>query len=544
MTSIDTNVDNYTISELMEIIDEKSLEVKSIKSKTDKLINQFKKSNPNLSAFFFNIQSKLIQYTENTIIENSKTDNFNKETEEWYKNEALPQLNDIQKDKITDRVDKVDVYGNQHVPMKREQLGVSNTYNVPVAQDSLNPNLKNTITRFVNLDSQFRQFNAGSESISTDYTLDLSDPLVNTLSVRLFSFQVPFSWYTIDNVYGNTCFWITNNGINVPIIIPGGNYSPSEFVTVLNNTFSSALFVFPATVPINTPVSYNKNNGKITLSLLNGVFNGGTINGKVLPTFTITTDTIITFYDYTSELINEVLNTNVNTINYLNQTLGWVMGYRSPYVNVEATGNIAPSILDLNGTKYLILVIDDYNQNHVNNGLVSITELSNVLKLPSYYSPDLPYVFVNPDGISNNLNSLVTAEGANNPNGLLIAGKMNVDYLPTQIIIPSAPRTLTQSQIYTINQININKNKNTNFRAKAPTSPDILAILPIKTSNLNTGTMISEMSGSLQDNIRVYFGPVNIERMKIKLLDDKGNIVNLNGLDWCVTLVCECLYQY
>jgi len=544
MTSIDTNVDNYTISELMEIIDEKSLEVKSIKSKTDKLINQFKKSNPNLSTFFFNIQSKLIQYSENTIIENSKTDNFNKETEEWYKNEALPQSNDIQKDKITDRVDKVDVYGNQHVPMKREQLGVSNTYNVPVAQDSLNPNLKNTITRFVNLDSQFRQFNAGSESISTDYTLDLSDPLVNTLSIRLFSFQVPFSWYTIDNVYGNTCFWITNNGINVPIIIPGGNYTPSELVTVLNNTFASALFVFPTTVPVNTPVSYNKNNGKITLSLLNGVFNGGIINGKLLPTFTITTDTIITFYDYTSELINELLNTNVNTINYLNQTLGWVMGYRSPYVNVEATGNIAPSILDLNGTKYLILVIDDYNQNHVNNGLVSITELSNVLKLPSYYSPDLPYVFVNPDGISNNLNSLVTAEGPNNPNGLLIAGKMNVDYSPTQIIIPSAPRTLTQSQIYTINQINLNKNKNTNFRAKAPTSPDILAILPIKTSNLNTGTMISEMSGSLQDNIRVYFGPVNIERMKIKLLDDKGNIVNLNGLDWCVTLVCECLYQY
>jgi hypothetical protein len=85
---------------------------------------------------------------------------------------------------------------------------------------------------------------------------------------------------------------------------------------------------------------------------------------------------------------------------------------------------------------------------------------------------------------------------------------------------------------------------NTNFRAKAPTSPDILAILPVKTSNLNTGTMISEMSGSLQENIRVYFGPVNIERMKIKLLDDKGNIINLNGLDWCVTLICECLYQY
>lgn len=33
MTSIDTNVDNYTISELMEIIDEKTLDVKLIKTK-------------------------------------------------------------------------------------------------------------------------------------------------------------------------------------------------------------------------------------------------------------------------------------------------------------------------------------------------------------------------------------------------------------------------------------------------------------------------------------------------------------------------------
>ena len=27
-------------------------------------------------------------------------------------------------------------------------------------------------------------------------------------------------------------------------------------------------------------------------------------------------------------------------------------------------------------------------------------------------------------------------------------------------------------------------------------------------------------------------------------LDDKGNVLNLNGCDWCVTLICDCLYQY
>jgi hypothetical protein len=34
------------------------------------------------------------------------------------------------------------------------------------------------------------------------------------------------------------------------------------------------------------------------------------------------------------------------------------------------------------------------------------------------------------------------------------------------------------------------------------------------------------------------------ENNNIGLLDDKGNIINLNGMDWSVTLISENLYQY
>ena len=112
-------------------------------------------------------------------------------------------------------------------------------------------------------------------------------------------------------------------------------------------------------------------------------------------------------------------------------------------------------------------------------------------------------------------------------------------------MLPSAPRTLTNAQLYTINSINGNNNNLTNYLSKAPTSSDILGIIPIKTSvGVPTGSLLVEFSGSLQDNSRTYFGPVNIDRMSVKLLDDKGNVLNLNGNDWCVTLICECLYQY
>ena len=230
------------------------------------------------------------------------------------------------------------------------------------------------------------------------------------------------------------------------------------------------------------------------------------------------------------------------------------MGYKLPYFNIEISGNTASSILDLNGTKYLILVIDDYNQNHVNNSLVSISQYSHTLKIPNYYSLDLPYTCITPAQQTNTLQQLVNEvieqsvfdnQTVNSQNGLLIANKYNQEYTSTQLILPSAPRTLTQSQIYTINEINKNKNNLTNYLAKAPTSSDIMGVLPIKTSTgVPTGSLLVEFSGSLQENTRTYFGPVNIDRMAIQLLDDKGNVLNLNGNDWCFTLVCDCLYQY
>ena len=531
--SIDTNVANYTMSELMAISGISGLDPDEITSKTNTYINKYKTSNPQISTFFKSIQGELLQYSANLNNaddepEEAKFPSGEAQTNNWISNQALSQSDSNQQNKSTDRKQKIDVYGNQHVPMNREQLGINNTFDVPVAQDSLNPNLKNTITRFVNLDSQFRQYSSNFENSSTDYTLDLSDRLSNVLSIRLYSYQIPYSWYTIDVAYGNTCFWITDGSCNVSISISPGNYSATEFTSALNKSFIDAGFNFPTTPP-DTPVTYNSNNGKLFFSLYDGSFNGLDVNGDPC-SFTITQTTLMTFFDPTA-----ILQCQTNCVNqtyYVNQTLGWLMGFRLTTVFVDTSGNIPQGNLDLNGTKYLILVIDDYNQNHVNNGLVSITETTNSnIKLPSYYSPDLPYVCSNTNIVSSS-------------SDLLIASKSNFSFNSIPILVPSAPRTLTQSQIYTINEINKNKNNNTNYKSKAPTSPDILSILPIKNSGASTGSMLIEFSGSLQDNARTYFGPVNIDKLRVKLLDDKGNVLNLNGCDWCVTLICDCLYQY
>lgn len=576
---IDTNVSNYTLSELLTIVDIENEDINKelILNKTNLFINKFKLKNPKISKFFKEVQNQLLQYEEGLDDVQSDDENIDKimvqsmssiegfgnmsneaifsagekQISDWFENENLTQSDKNQVNKITQRKQKIGIFGNQHVIMNREQIATTDTFNLPVKQDSLNPNLKNTINRFINLDSQFRQYTSGIDSTSTDYTCDLSDTLKNALSLSLYSYQIPFSWYAIDVAYGNTCFWIvdSNTGKSVSISVPSGNYSQIDFQTQLNISFQNAGFTTPEVIGYvteNNPVYYNSNSGIITLFLNKGIY---TDPYDESITFEITTtSTSIVFFDFTSVLQCNISCTSNNN-HYFNNTLGWLMGYKLPYFSIDPSGNTASSVLDLNGPKYLILVLDDYNQNHVNNSLVSISQYSNTLKIPSYYSHDLPYTCLTPTQQGNNLKQLVDEvvynQSSNPQNGLLIAGKYENDYTNTQIVLPSAPRTLTQAQIYTINSINNNNNNLTNYLAKAPTSSDILGILPIKTSTgVPTGSLLVEFSGSLQDSSRTYFGPVNIERMAVKLLDDKGNVLNLNGNDWCFTLVCECLYQY
>ena len=61
MTSIDTNVSNYTLAELMAIVGLNDLDPIEITDKTNKQITRFKSKKPELSVFFR--QSKVNFYS-------------------------------------------------------------------------------------------------------------------------------------------------------------------------------------------------------------------------------------------------------------------------------------------------------------------------------------------------------------------------------------------------------------------------------------------------------------------------------------------------
>ena len=594
MTTIDYNVDNYTITELLVILGLDDPDSDEILQSTNSYINRFSSPNdnqPQLVNFFQSIQTKLLQYMQE--LETSGKDAEYapnaEQQKKWFEYQALPQENEVQRDKNTDRVQKIDIFDNQHVPMNKEQLGINNNFQVKVAQDTLNPNLENTTSRFINLDSQFRQSSGGSDTLSTDYTLDLSDPLTNVLNLSLYSIQVPYTWYTIDYLYGNTCFWVTNNKNTFNIFIEPGNYSPTEFCAALQLAFTnhanflppfvdepingwSNAFTYPG-MPIPDIARYNSNNGKITLYLDGWIDPAGNpivATNQYNQSFNSTIDSYYTFFDTSGKLNcykSGTCSSSTGQGHIFNGTLGWLMGFRLPLQpiftanysnpNLYTGGNTPIAVMNLFGTKYFILVLDDYNQNHINNGLITITELSKTLPLPNYYNASQPYICVpnttslpsladtNAIGnLSNITNETAAALGINPDNFFnTLQDKINVGSQNIQQVLPSAPRTLTQAQIYTINEIKKNRNKTTSFRAKAPTNSDTFAIIPIK-YGMSVGELYVEFSGALHDHKRVYFGPVDIDRMRIRLLDDRGNAIDLHGGDWCVTIVAESLYQY
>lgn len=542
MTSkFDTNVKNYTTEQLMEFV---GLTPDDLSNKQT-IINQtnhFMAKYPKVANFGQEIQNTMLQVADQLASGNTATTPAaNLQQNNWFKTDALTQNDEAQNEKITNRFQKIDVYGNQHVPMNREHLGVNNSFVLPVAQDGkLNPNLRTTTQRIVNLDSQFRT--PANGQTATNYTCNLRDTIANAYSMRLYSFQIPYTWYAIDTAYGNTCFWIVDNGTYIGISITPGNYADATFNTVISTALVAAGFTFTTT----PAVTYSANTGKLTFNLYGGVFSGTDIYGAST-SFTISETTQIFFFDFSG--IITCGNSCTNRGHYLNSTLGWIMGFRTPYVYVSANGNAAPAVMDLNGPKYLLLAIDDYCQNHVNHGLVGIDQPDKHFKLPDYYTPNMPYTCIPAaSGTATGLDTImeeVEADGiVTDTEGLLIGSKYAADYVATQQVLPSAPRVLTLPQIYTINEMNKLNNNNVNYLASSPSSSDILSLLPVKVNGLNVSDMIIEFSGSLQDNIRNYFGPVNIKRLGIKLMDDKGNILNLNGADWNVTIIFDCLYQY
>ena len=522
--SQDLNIDDYNIDSLIELFElPKPINPEVVLSKLDGLVTKFSDlNNPEFVEFLEQARNKLLssinpqqqiprafQDSDDETLASDVLDN-----EYWNNNKS---------ENIPNRKDMTRIVTQQpYSILQRERLNIQQQKDIEFVQGQLNPDLKNTFIRLLNIDSHYREIVDISQNLCappdspaagvtnwkglvrknnleldspSNFTFDLSEPLSNVEEIQLNDVQIPRAWYVFDVAYGTNSFEYNDNVYT----IPPGNYNGTDLATAVTSASSSGV-VFPGTA------TFDPATNKITI---NGLGAG---------------DTLVFFNEGTALACNK--NGLGGKRDY---NLGWLMGFREKSYT-GATNYTSEALVDTFGTKYLYIVLDDFNKNRISYNLLGMTNNRDNFKLPSYY----------------NRHTMATECKTEN----LVEAKTR----PCRKGTPSDKEffpvdNLTKAQQYTANSIIQAQQSKSQDRYFSPNNPNILAKIPVSQAiNYNSSApLFGNLSidhSMIFNNKRTYFGPVTIKRLNIQLVNDKGYNVNMNNMDWSMSLKIKQLYQY
>jgi hypothetical protein len=368
-------------------------------------------------------------------------------------------------------------------------------------KDNLNPDYKNTIKRLINIDSQYIPLNA-----PTSYVFKLTEKLINVVSIELINLQFPMSFYNIEDRQGNNFFYIyTDADADDPYLvdISDGNYSIETLIPAINAAVQTKYEDISFTInPIDGKTTIKKTNASDTNT-------------------------------YTIEFYEDSMTETTK----INHCLGWLLGFHNYTVNdsevpvltytlssTASSSITSDKVAYVGTTKNVVVVLDEFSQNQTSGTMVQTIHDVNSIKPSLYYA-----------------NSKDPKNSDFSP--------LNLDCLtPTNINTSEQMKTaltktgLTRAQIYTRAQVNHNKllvNQQNNY-LEPNVQNNILAIVPFETTTEWGQKYFTDKN----KYIRQYHGPVEIEKMQVRLYDDKGYEMNFNGANWSITMITEHLYKY
>jgi hypothetical protein len=368
-------------------------------------------------------------------------------------------------------------------------------------KDNLNPDYKNTVKRLINIDSQYIPLNAPSS-----YVFKLTEKLINVVSIELINLQFPMSFYNIEDRQGNNFFYIyTDADADDPYLvdISDGNYSIETLIPAINAAVQNKYQDISFTInPIDGKTTIKKTNASDTNT-------------------------------YTIEFYEDSMTETTK----INHCLGWLLGFHKYTVNdsevpvltytlssAASSSITSDKVAYIGTTKNIVVVLDEFSQNQTSGTMVQTIHDVNSIKPSLYYA-----------------NSKDPKNSDFSP--------LNLDCLtPTNINTSEQMKTaltktgLTRAQIYTRAQVNHNKllvNQQNNY-LEPNVQNNILAIVPFETTTEWGQKYFTDKN----KYIREYHGPVEIDKMQVRLYDDKGYEMNFNGANWSITMITEHLYKY
>lgn len=340
----------------------------------------------------------------------------------------------------------------------------------------INPLLKNTILKGLNIDSRYRDDYYTTQS--TDLSITLPYRIENVISYRLVSISIPITYYNISQSYGNNVIRIETYASVL------GDYSLlNKFDLILQDGIyntTQSLNVFSASIEteINNILNSNPNSPNVAIPLIPGppvytspklVYTINRVNGKSI----FAQDVTATQPYYFKIIMNVGLNVSTGQVNTdfdINKgvitRLGWTLGFRTA---------------------------EHYSSNYNPSVLPPPSIFGSIVSSSICFTKYPIYGFLSIDDFNSNVNDYYTS---------VFSGSISV--------------------------------------------PNIIAKIDL--------TRLIEVSGAFQaaqgestsnsvNRERRFFGPVNIQKLKITLYDDLGFILDLNGMDWAIEFAFECVYS-
>lgn len=481
MDSINTDIDTYSIEDILSIFNIIEPTTTNVAHRADDLISRYSQkendSNAELVTFFTAAKNKVMDFL------NHRDEN---PPDPEYLNDSSEQIENVWENEFYrgKTPNGTRTFNDRSRVIFEEQKQVSKTDVPPVISSHI-----------VNIDSQYRtnilpySENPLSNSYNTNFTFNLTNPITKAISAKLYSYQIPTTWYAFSARSGNTFFMY--NGII--ITIPDGNYTAQSLVTTINAIAAQNI------ATSDLVVSFNSLDNRISFK------NNNFLSDAITIVFFIQANVI----NYNN--CGSISLTQFQTLG-INSTLGWLMGFRttpdtttgdvsiilSPGASIKA--DVAP---DTYGPKYFILALEDYSNQRLSSGLYNITNTTNVatISIPDFYQT-------------------------------------------TRVACRLREGQLTQAEIYTINAVTESSKPNNlasgfNSKLSGPSSGSAFAMIPLQGITGIRPDPYVKFGADLAVHKRNYLSPTYLDRFTARLTDDKGNLVNLYDNDWSFSLIVE-----
>jgi len=387
MSTFDYDTNNYSVSELKDIIGiplNEPMTYHVIHDAVTKRINTAA-NNKQMFRFFIQIKDRLTRIM-------MAGDDGESEGNYDSEHDGESEDNDESEGEIIQNILHNSIIENQRPspPTIHAQI------NDGVPFGNMNPLDRTTVSKVVCVDSVFRD--ASDTTSAESFIVTLPDNLDRVISLSLSSINLPNTWYNVSDEPALNTFYIkTFNvyGMSADtmhtVTIPAGNYTEERMTTTLNNIFSNTngLRLIHAMIdPVTRKTVFR---AKISLDPGLPFYAFDTNAANLSPDFyyEVHFQSVVVSSDITDCDTSETAGF---TSSLDHRNIGYIMGFRKPdYVVpklpdeedvVSFLGNSvthycilrSEGVFDTNIIDYIFLELDDFNNNFVTNTVVSRTQ--------------------------------------------------------------------------------------------------------------------------------------------------------------------------